>query len=197
MTPRSERAWQRLRKAAENDPRLSATDVAVFKLLLDEVANYDTAEPMPWAAPTQREIARRIHRSLRQVQYSLGHLQRHGWLIASGTTGPGTPRHYRFARGARCDCEGWVHVPERSQVLATELSQGTVARAQVNSRFVPEYSMSPPTGTNSQDQQLRVGDRVECPFCGAEGVVGERLIEHKPDCWRGGMLALYSQEPGS
>jgi hypothetical protein len=35
---------------------------------------------------------------------------------------------------------------------------------------------------------------VSCSFCGADGVVGERLIVHAPDCWQGGMLALYDRE---
>jgi hypothetical protein len=37
-------------------------------------------------------------------------------------------------------------------------------------------------------------DLVRCPFCGETAIVGQGVIRHQPDCWRGGMWALYERE---
>jgi hypothetical protein len=230
---------------------LSACDRGTFRCLLGD-SNYATAELAARFTPTQKEIARDIGFTVRQVRRSLRHLERHGWLTVYGTAGGrGNTRRYVLALGSACDCTGRVHetrhetgaaalIPAVAQGLARDLVAASVSAAvSALAGLPPEAVLKADTGlkadmmsafrglkadtegghaagqrpvcTGSQkgeeagqqffhDQQalaLRNGDPVSCPFCGADGVVGQRLIKHEPDCWRGGMLALYDREPGS
>jgi hypothetical protein len=250
MEPGTKDRWHQLDDAIGRSD-LSACDRATFRCLLGE-SNYVTADLAARFTPTQKEIARGIGFTVRQVRRSLRHLGRHGWLTVYGTAGGrGNTRRYALALGSACDCTGRVHETRHepgAASLARALAQGiaqslapaavsaavsaltglppetrlkadTDAKADIMSAFNPPKADTEgghaagqrPVCTGSherggrgqqvfQDQQpvaLRHGDPVSCPFCGADGVVGERLIEHKPDCWRGGMLALYDREPGA
>jgi hypothetical protein len=128
--------WHQLADAIQRS-NMSAADKSVFRFLLDR-ADYRTAELPAKFTPTQRAIGRMTSHSRRQVQYSLDHLARHGWVTAGGATGPGRPRRYSFAAGADCDCQGRVHAPERAQpeaitgaTTAPERAQPTGATRQV------------------------------------------------------------------
>jgi hypothetical protein len=120
--------WHLLADAIQRS-NMSAADKSVFRFLLDR-ADYRTAELPAKFTPTQRAIGRMTSHSRRQVQYSLDHLGRHGWVTAEGATGPGRPRRYSFATGADCDCQGRVHAPERAQPEATTGATIAPERAQ-------------------------------------------------------------------
>jgi hypothetical protein len=120
--------WHQLADAIQRS-NMSAADKSVFRFLLDR-ADYRTAELPAKFTPTQRAIGRSTSHSRRQVQYSLDHLSRHGWITAEGATGPGRPRRYSFASGADCDCQGRVHAPERAQPEATTGATTAPERAQ-------------------------------------------------------------------
>jgi hypothetical protein len=112
--------WHQLADAMQ-DSNLPASDKSVFRYLLDR-ADYKTAELPAKFTPTQRLIARKTSVSYSQVRYSLHHLQRHGWLIISGKSGPARPRHYEFRVGAGCHCTGRVHVADVVTHVTSQLS---------------------------------------------------------------------------
>jgi hypothetical protein len=202
--------WHDLRDAIV-DSNLPASDKAVYRYLLDK-ANYTTAELSAEHTPTRKVIARKTSLSYAQVGYSTGHLRRHGWLDAKGATGPGHPLEYRLALGVPCDCSGRVHAPQRRQsersnaasgwqrtvpVVGSERCQPTVPTSQVRTQVHTRDKRAPREEVEIHDQLPPLGAAVWCPFCGADGIVGERLIEHDDACWRGAMHALYDQEAGA
>jgi hypothetical protein len=95
---------------------LPASDKSVFRLLLDR-ADYGTAILPAKFAPTEIAVGKRTSHSRRQVQYSVAHLRRHGWLKASRDTREDSPDRrrlsYEFGVGTRCDCTGRVHTPRQ------------------------------------------------------------------------------------
>jgi hypothetical protein len=191
--------WHQLDDAIDESD-LPASDRAVFHRRVKR-SDYSTGKLASGYVESQPEVARKTGLTRRQVQRAERHLELHGWLKFRGTTGPGKRRSITLAIGSDCDCTGRVH--ERPRVARTGDTIGT-RTGDTNGRHVAGQRPVPAEGLSSKrvnfqkpQDQLRSGDRVECPFCGADGVVGERLIEHKPDCWRGGMLALYDREPGS
>jgi hypothetical protein len=87
--------WHDL-KSAVKASNLPASDKAVYLDRLDQ-STYGTAEmPARWTRP-QREVAKRVSITVRQVQYAESHLARHGWLTVTGTTGPKKTRRYTLA----------------------------------------------------------------------------------------------------
>src|SRR5262249_28094005 len=108
--------------------------------------------------------------------------------------------------GSHCDCRGRVHekaepspfkptplVPlEQNRPLTCAVSGDGVRCSPDTTRGATADTVAP-----SDLPMPQPGDPASCSFCGADGVVGERLIVHQPDCWHGGMLDLYSQEAGS
>lgn len=91
---------------------LPASDRSVFRCLLKR-ADWKTAELPPKFTPDRPTIGRVTGLSLRQVHYSVRHLQRHGWLTVGGATGRGHTRAYVLTIGTGCDCTGRVHLPPK------------------------------------------------------------------------------------
>jgi hypothetical protein len=137
--------WHQLADAMQ-DSNLPASDKSVFRYLLDR-ADYKTAELPAKFTPTQRVIARKTSVSYSQVRYSLGHLERHGWLVIAGKPGPGHPRHYEFQVGADCHCTGRVHA--------------TGQRCQPQASTVPtdDPRTVPTNGANAAGQTVRPTER--------------------------------------
>jgi len=101
---------------------LPASDRAVFRALLKK-ADYGTADLPVKFTPTRQDMARRTGLSLRQVNYSVRHLARHGWLAVSGSTGRGHRPEYALAAGAACDCHGRVHARVKGATAGPERVQ--------------------------------------------------------------------------
>jgi hypothetical protein len=95
---------------------LPASDKSVFRLLLDR-ADCGTAVLPAKFAPTEIAVGKRTSHSRRQVQYSVAHLRRHGWLKASLDTRQDSPDRrrlrYELGVGTTCDCTGRVHAPRQ------------------------------------------------------------------------------------
>jgi hypothetical protein len=112
--------WHQLADAI-GASNLPASDKSVFRLLLDR-ADYGTAVLPAKFAPTEIAVGKRTSHSRRQVQYSVAHLRRHGWLKASRDTRQDSPDRrrlrYEFGVGTTCDCTGRVHAPRQKD--ATE-----------------------------------------------------------------------------
>jgi hypothetical protein len=105
--------WHQLADAIR-DSNLTPADKHVFSYLLS-TADFKTAEMSPQWTPTRQKIRRKTSLSYSQIGYSTRHLERHGWLAATGRTGPGRPLRYSLALGADCDCTGRVHARQRCQ----------------------------------------------------------------------------------
>jgi hypothetical protein len=107
--------WHQLADAIQ-ESNLPASDKSVYRLLLDR-ADYVTAVLPAKFAPTEIAVGKRTSHSRRQVQYSVAHLRRHGWLKASRDTREDSPDRrrlrYEFGVGTRCDCTGRVHEPRQ------------------------------------------------------------------------------------
>jgi hypothetical protein len=99
--------WHELRDAVKAS-NLPASDKAVYRARLDH-SDYGTAEMAARWTRSQQAVARETSLTVRQVRRAERHLQLHGWLKVSGTTGPGKTRHYEFAAGWPCDCTGRRH----------------------------------------------------------------------------------------
>jgi hypothetical protein len=91
---------------------LRPSDRAVFWRVLSK-ANYGAAELPAKFTPSQATIARETGLTERQVRRAERHLERHGWLKITGTTGPGKRRTVMLALGSDCTCAGRVHDPRR------------------------------------------------------------------------------------
>lgn len=149
--------WHQLVGAVTGPCRLPPSDRQVFRYLLDK-ADYRTADlPARWT-PTEKEIVGATGLSLRQVKYSIRHLERHGWLTAKGATGPGRTLEYRLDTGEPCTCTGRRHVPQRAQpqrptgaTTAPERVQPTGATSQVRRR-------NPLRGTERKEEREGVFD---------------------------------------
>jgi hypothetical protein len=105
--------WHQLADAIR-DSNLTPADKHVFGYLLS-TADFRTAEMLPKFTPTRQKIRRKTSLSYSQIGYSTRHLERHGWLTATGRTGPGRPLRYSLALGRDCDCTGRVHARKRCQ----------------------------------------------------------------------------------
>lgn len=202
--------WHRLKRAIEQSG-LPAADRQVYSDLLDHGRDYVTARPQPEHAPSFDAIAKRTGRSRRQVAYSLRHLERHGWIKVTGHVGRQHRNVYKLAAGDLCDCTGRRHVrvavqpdtpvavqPDTSvavQPLHCDGVQRGSATQQLRGRVPTECFLSiPPTGTTDKQGSPQNGDPVTCRFCGAEGIVGVRLIDHDPGCPWLAAVALLDAE---
>jgi hypothetical protein len=124
--------WHQLADAIAAS-NMRESDKSVYRFLLDK-ADYATAELPPKFTPPRKVIARKTSVSLRQVSYAIEHLKRHGWLTATGTTGPGKTLVYTLLAGNSCDCTGRVHdqrqappLPPSPTVTGGNGRQSTVA----------------------------------------------------------------------
>ena len=202
----AQRPWYERRDAITRS-NLPASDKAGFRCLLDK-ADYATAELPPKFTPAQKDIARQIGVTVRTVIRATQHLERHGWLQVTGTTGPGKTRRYTLSIGTDCDCTGRVHevravapaIPSPSvpaftytenEALTCDVSPVRVTRTGDSSDTCSGDTVSP----DSDGRPLRHGDPVPpCRYCGADGIVGVRLVEHEPECWRAVCIGLYDRE---
>ena len=192
--------WHELADACR-DSNLTAADKAVFLYLLSR-ADYDTAELAARYTPTREVIQRKTSLSRTQVGYSTRHLERHGWLTAKGTTGPGKPLEYAFAVGCECDCTGRVHVPERCQPAAatvstsdTERCQPTVSTPQVTLRAALRVNERKEVERRiTEADVLTMTPARRCELCGADRDDAAGFIRHDPGCWHAQAMALYASE---
>jgi hypothetical protein len=102
--------WHQLDDAIDASD-LPASDRAVYHRRLKR-ADYGTAELPARFTETQAEVAKATGITVRQVRRSERHLESHGWLEVSGTTGRGHKPSYRLLVGKLCDCTGRVHAPK-------------------------------------------------------------------------------------
>ena len=203
-----QRPWYERRDAITRS-NLTAADKAGFRCLLDK-ADYETAELPPEFTPAQKDIARQIRVTVRTVKRAMQHLERHGWLQATGTTGPGKTRRYTLSIGTDCDCTGRVH-EVRAVALSTpspslpsftyrenEAVTCDVSPVRVTRTGDTSVTCSGDTSVTrspgSDGRPLRTGDPTSCPHCGAEGIVGVRLVEHDPGRRWLAVVRLYEAE---
>lgn len=126
------------RKKAVKKSGLPASDRSVYLHLLGECA-YTTGEmPARWS-PKVDEISDATGVSPRQVQYSLRHLERHGWLKLTRTS-RNYVATYALLAGSMCDCTGRRHVPARAQPRVQPRAQPINAEGAVSapSRVQPK-----------------------------------------------------------
>lgn len=197
--------WHDLRDAMKRS-NMSAADKAVYRYLLD-CADYATAELSPRYTPTRKAIARATSLSFSMVGKSTVHCGRHDWLEVKGATAPGRPLEYRLKFGSQCDCTGRVHHAGYHRLQPANgattyhrsvLTDGANATAQHTSSTERQREGGGCKGSEDQKPEgLSLRDIVVCPRCGAEGIVGVRLIEHEAGCWRGFALSMYDAERGS
>lgn len=138
--------WHQLQDLIEAS-NMPAADTTIYKYLLGK-SNYRSAELEPRWTPTREKIRRETRISLRQVHYSVKHLQRHGWLFVRG-------RHkslYTLVAGTNCDCRGRVHVADVAGVADTGSSTAPAARI-VQRRRPERVSLN-----GQQDQAADVAD---------------------------------------
>jgi len=119
--PKPKSRWHQLKDEIIRS-NLRASDKAVFRYLLDRAqcttkdGDYKSGDRLPRWTPDRLKIARETSICIRQVRYSVRHLERHGWITATGTarngrTAPGKKLAYALSIGDRCDCTGCVHDP--------------------------------------------------------------------------------------
>lgn len=106
--------WHQLDDAIDASG-LPASDRAVFRALLKR-SDYVSADLPARFTPTRQELCRTTGLNLRQVNYSVRHLERHGWLAVSGAAGLGHKPECKLGAGAGCDCHGRVHTPGKGDL---------------------------------------------------------------------------------
>lgn len=213
----AQRPWYERRDTIMRS-NLPPSDKAGFRCLLDK-ADYATAELPPEFTPTQKDIARQIRVTVLTVKRAMRHLERHGWLQVTGTTGPGKTRRYTLTVGTDCDCTGRVHevramasstpspsVPSFTYTENEAVTCDVIPVGDTRSGITGDTCSGITGDTRSEDiadpltgdtapSEWRVGDPVPpCQYCGADGIVGVRLVEHEPDCWRAMCIELYDRE---
>jgi hypothetical protein len=101
----------KLRIAIDKAAGITLADYRVFNHLLN-VADFATARlPDPFQPRSLTALADDCHVSMSQVKYSVGHLQRHGWLerhrniTDKGIGGRKHPTRYVLKLGRDCDCK--------------------------------------------------------------------------------------------
>lgn len=199
--------WHELRDALATS-NLPASDKAVYRALLDK-ADFRTACLDPRYTPRQAVIAKETSLSLRQVKYAEQHLARHGWLAATGATGPGRTRRYELAAGGSCDCSGRRHAPgQRVQPApsttgatgATECPNGCNHCTRTGATNGCNAAGQTPNPTERQREEGEVREEPEpevprcCPDCGGERDPAIGAFVHRPGCWTAAMFELYERE---
>jgi hypothetical protein len=179
--PKPPTRWVILRDAIKASS-LPASDKAVYRALLD-AADYTTAVLLPGFTPAQVKVAAETGLSRRQVQYAERHLELHGWLTVSGSTGPGKRRHYVLRDGGPCHCAGRVHEraqrerparveraqpewPERAQPTgATGATFGHRSGATNGRNAAGQKPLSPVSSTRQEERPMV--ENPNCSDCGA------------------------------
>lgn len=203
--------WHQLKKAIEQGSRLPGADRHTLRYLMDHGHHYKTADPQADFAPSLDVIAERTGQSRRQVAYSIRHLEQHGWIKVVARVGLGGRNVYELAIGEPCDHTGRRHTAgsrsatagrssataapaaaQRSSATgAPEVVQRRGATPQVRGQFSEESTRSE---VDLGPAELKTGDLTACEFCGADGIVGVRLVEHDPGCRWLAAVRLYEAE---
>jgi hypothetical protein len=117
---------QELRTGIVAASGLTIADRWIFTVLTT-MADWGTAKlPDRFAPRSLAELAAKCNVSERQVKYSLGHLQRHGWveryrnITEKGIGGRGHPTRYVLLMGRDCDCKTGQSVHSSGEIAGTE-----------------------------------------------------------------------------
>jgi DNA-binding MarR family transcriptional regulator len=123
---RRESREYKLRMAIDKAAGITLADFRVFNHLLN-VADFSTSFlPDRFQPRSLKTLAADCHVSVSQVKYSVGHLQRHGWLLRhrnltdQGIGGRGHPTRYVLEIGHDCDCKSGQPVAGSRKKGATE-----------------------------------------------------------------------------
>jgi biotin operon repressor len=204
--------WHQLKAAIEQESELPGADRHTFLYLMDHGHHYKTAAPQADFAPSLDVIAKRTGQSRRQVAYSIRHLEQHGWIEVVGHVGREHRNIYALAVGKPCECTGRRHTASsrsatetaqpggatssRSATEAPVAVQRGSATPQLRQGFSEESTRSELgfTPADEKNEPLKTGDRTTCSRCGAEGIVGVRLVVHDPACAWLAVARLYEAE---
>lgn len=144
--------WHQLQDLIEAS-NMPASDTAVYNYLLKK-SDWVSAQLQPQWTPTRAGISRATRVCLRQVHYSVAHLQRHGWLFVRG-------RHkslYTLMAGTNCDCTGRVHVADVADADAVPDVSAARAVDATDSRLVQRRTSEPVSPNGQQDHVADVAD---------------------------------------
>lgn len=201
--------WHELDDAIDAS-NLPASDKAVFRLRL-KTADFTTADMSPQWTETQDVVARKASITVRQVRRSERHLEQHGWLKVSGTTGRGRKPLYALMVGSQCDCTGRVHAPAKADTRRV----GTLAKADTSTPVkadtgrvrtpVKADTATPKGGHEVRSKADTKGGHVagQSPVSTErhrEGGVGEAVplpIEDHPDECAAAPLGTGERRPGA
>jgi hypothetical protein len=144
--------WHQLASAIQAS-NLPASDKSVFRYLLDR-ADYGSAVMPDRFTPTEVTVGLKTSYSRRQVQYSVAHLRRHGWLV---TKRAGRRLAYEFCSGAMCDCTGRRHRPQTGATESPDKRNGCAGTSATDRRNAAGQT----TVSTERQREGRVGRKPE------------------------------------
>jgi hypothetical protein len=172
--------WHQLAGAIQAS-NLPASDKSVYRYLLDR-ADYGSAVMPDRFTPTETTIGRKTSYSRRQVQYSVAHLRRHGWLL---TKRAGRKLAYEFGSGTMCDCTGRRHGPQTGTTESPDRRNGCAYIGATDRRNAAGQTEVP----TERQREERVGEAIvrdrECI-----GLCGKPARHACSTCWEHAFLEL-------